>query len=146
MILVIPQHPENPSRLLCIWRRFLESGIAERCVRVARRAALEEIQCCHAETHALVYGTDMVNRCTLTGSQELNRDNRSAVKWNNSIESYSNQNENDTISFFLSPESANSVASSAAESEWTQTPTGTSWRPLPPSEPLSAPLLSSVRR
>ena len=101
MTLVIPQHPENPSRLLCIWRRFLESGIAERCVRVARRAALEEIQCCHAETHALVYGTDMVNRCTLTGSQELNRDNRSAVKWNNSIESYSNQNENDTLSFFL---------------------------------------------
>ena len=45
-------------------------------MRVARRAALEEIQCCHAETHALVYGTDMVNRCTLTGSQELNRDNR----------------------------------------------------------------------
>ena len=43
---------------------------------MARRAALEEIQCCHAETHALVYGTDMVNRCTLTGSQELNRDNR----------------------------------------------------------------------
>ena len=74
------QHPENPSRLLCIWRRFLESGIAERCVRVARRAALEEIQSCHAETHALVYGTDMVNRCTLTGSQELNRDNRS-VRW-----------------------------------------------------------------
>ena len=80
----IPQHPENPSRLLCIWRRFLESGIAERCVLVARRAALEEIQCCHTETHALVYGTDMVNRCTLTGSQELNRDNRSVeIKWNN---------------------------------------------------------------
>ena len=77
---VLVQHPENPSRLLCIWQRFLESGIAERCVRVARRAALEEIQSCHAETHALVYGTDMVNRCTLTGSQELNRDNRS-VQW-----------------------------------------------------------------
>jgi len=70
------KHPENPSRLLCIWRRLLESGIAEQCVRVTRRAALEEIQSCHSETHALVYGTDMVNRRTLTGSQELNRDHR----------------------------------------------------------------------
>jgi hypothetical protein len=70
------RHPEHPSRLLAIWNRLQTSGLADNCVRVARRATLEEIQSCHSETHALVYGTDMVNRCSLTGSQELNRDNR----------------------------------------------------------------------
>ncbi len=70
------RHPENPNRLLAIWNRLVESGLSEGCVRVSRRATLEEIQSCHSETHALVYGTDMVNRCTLTGSQELNRDAR----------------------------------------------------------------------
>ena len=69
-------HPENPGRLMAIWQRLLETGIAEKCVRVARHAALEEIQSCHSQTHALLYGTDMVNRCNLTGSQELNRDTR----------------------------------------------------------------------
>ena len=39
-------------------------------------ATLEEIQSCHSETHTLVYGTDMVNRVNLTGSQELNRESR----------------------------------------------------------------------
>ncbi|XP_059083212.1 histone deacetylase 4-like isoform X1 [Tigriopus californicus] len=69
-------HPENPDRLLCIWRHLVESGIAERCVRVAREATLEEIQSCHSEAHTLLYGTDMINRCSLTGSQEFNRDSR----------------------------------------------------------------------
>ena len=50
--------------------------MADQCVRVARRATLEEIQSCHSETHTLVYGTDMVNRVNLTGSQELNRESR----------------------------------------------------------------------
>ncbi len=62
-------HPENPSRVLAIWNRLSESGLADRCVRVARRAALEEIRSCHAESHTLVYGTDMVNRCSLTGQE-----------------------------------------------------------------------------
>jgi hypothetical protein len=55
-------HPENPSRVLAIWTRLVEAGLADRCARVARRATLEEIRSCHAETHTLVYGTDMVNR------------------------------------------------------------------------------------
>lgn len=70
-------HPENPCRVLVIWNRLVETGLADRCVRVARRATLEEIQCCHSETHTIVYGTDMVNNlCSLTGSQELYRETR----------------------------------------------------------------------
>ena len=69
-------HPEHPGRLRAIWNRLVESGLANQCARVARKATLEEIQSCHSETHTLVYGTDMVNRCNLTSSQELNRDNR----------------------------------------------------------------------
>ncbi len=62
-------HPENPSRVLAIWNRMVDAGLADRCVRVARRAALEEIRSCHTESHTLVYGTDMVNRCNLTAGQ-----------------------------------------------------------------------------
>ena len=69
-------HPENPNRMLAIWNRLVESGLSDRCVRVARRATLEEIQSCHTEQHTLVYGTDMVNLCSLTGSQELHRESR----------------------------------------------------------------------
>ncbi len=61
-------HPENPSRVLAIWNRLVDAGLADRCVRVARRATLEEIRSCHSETHTLVYGTDMVNRCNVTGA------------------------------------------------------------------------------
>ncbi len=71
-----PAHPENPGRLLSVWNRLLETGLAGRCVRTARRATLEEIQSVHSEAHTLVYGTDMVNRCSLTGSQELRRESR----------------------------------------------------------------------
>ncbi len=63
-------HPENPSRVLAVWTRLVESGMADQCTRVARRATLEEIRSCHAETHTLVYGTDMVNRCNVTGQTE----------------------------------------------------------------------------
>ena len=69
-------HPEHPGRILTIWNRLVATRLAEQCVRVSRKATLEEIQSCHSELHTLVYGTDMVNRCSLTGSQELNRDNR----------------------------------------------------------------------
>ena len=48
----------------------------DKCLRVSNRATLEDIMSCHGETHALVYGTDMVNRVSLTGSQELNRDSQ----------------------------------------------------------------------
>lgn len=69
-------HPENPNRILAIWNRLFSTGLAEQCIRVARRATLEEIQTCHTESHTLVYGTDMINRCSLTGSQELNRESK----------------------------------------------------------------------
>jgi histone deacetylase 4/5 len=71
-------HPENPLRLATIWDRLVSSGLIEACVRVARKATLEEIQSCHSETHTLIYGTDMVNRCSLAGQDPPTSDGKTA--------------------------------------------------------------------
>ncbi|KAG8237535.1 hypothetical protein J437_LFUL017465 [Ladona fulva] len=50
-------HPEHGGRLQSIWARLQETGLAARCDRLrSRKATLEELQSCHSETHALLFG------------------------------------------------------------------------------------------
>jgi len=56
-------HPEHGGRLQSIWARLAETGLLSRCLRYrARKASLEEIQACHSEAHALLFGTSPQNR------------------------------------------------------------------------------------
>jgi len=68
-------HPENPSRVASILKRLSETGLVDQCVRVARRATLEEIRSVHSETHTLVYGTDMAARMQqgLAGAEDVSK-------------------------------------------------------------------------
>jgi len=50
-------HPEHGGRLQSVWARLSETGLLQRCDRVrSRKATLEEIQTCHSEAHALLFG------------------------------------------------------------------------------------------
>ena len=50
-------HPEHGGRLQSVWARLLETGLVARCDRLrARKATIEEIQSCHSEAHALLFG------------------------------------------------------------------------------------------
>lgn len=50
-------HPEHGGRLQSVWARLMETGLVQRCDRVrSRKATLEEIQACHSEAHALLFG------------------------------------------------------------------------------------------
>ncbi|EEB14313.1 histone deacetylase 7A, putative [Pediculus humanus corporis] len=56
-------HPEHGGRLQSVWARLLETGLVARCDRLrARKATIEEIQSCHSEAHALLFGTNPLNR------------------------------------------------------------------------------------
>lgn len=56
-------HPEHAGRLQSIWSRLLETGLVSRCDRLRpRKATTQELQTCHSETHALLYGTSSLNR------------------------------------------------------------------------------------
>lgn len=56
-------HPEHGGRLQSVWARLMETGLVQRCDRVrSRKATLEEIQACHSEAHALLFGTNPLNR------------------------------------------------------------------------------------
>ncbi|KAK3108585.1 hypothetical protein FSP39_011347 [Pinctada imbricata] len=56
-------HPEHAGRLQSIWSRLQERGLISRCERIrSRKASVEELQCCHTESHALLYGTNPLNR------------------------------------------------------------------------------------
>ncbi|XP_052126046.1 histone deacetylase 4 isoform X7 [Frankliniella occidentalis] len=56
-------HPEHSGRLHSVWARLLETGLVQRCDRVrARKASLEELKVCHSEAHALLFGTNPLNR------------------------------------------------------------------------------------
>ncbi|XP_060516933.1 histone deacetylase 7 [Cylas formicarius] len=56
-------HPEHAGRLQSIWSRLLETGLVSRCDRLRpRKATTQELQTCHSETHALLYGTSSINR------------------------------------------------------------------------------------
>jgi len=50
-------HPEHGGRLQSVWARLSETGLLQRCDRVrSRKATLDEIQTCHSEAHALLFG------------------------------------------------------------------------------------------
>lgn len=50
-------HPEHGGRLQSVWARLSETGLMQRCDRVrSRKATLEEIQTCHTEAHAFLFG------------------------------------------------------------------------------------------
>lgn len=50
-------HPEHGGRLQSVWARLVETGLVARCDRLrARKATIEEIQSCHSEAHALLFG------------------------------------------------------------------------------------------
>ncbi|KRT85059.1 hypothetical protein AMK59_2467 [Oryctes borbonicus] len=56
-------HPEHAGRLQSIWARLLETGLVQRCDRLRpRKATPQELQTCHSEAHALLYGTSSINR------------------------------------------------------------------------------------
>nr|CAH7737049.1 unnamed protein product [Callosobruchus chinensis] len=56
-------HPEHAGRLQSIWSRLLETGLVSRCDRLRpRKASTQELQTCHSEAHALLYGTSSLNR------------------------------------------------------------------------------------
>lgn len=56
-------HPEHAGRLQSIWARLMETGLAHRCDRLRpRKASTHELQTCHTEAHALLYGTSSLNR------------------------------------------------------------------------------------
>lgn len=56
-------HPEHAGRLQSIWARLLETGLVNRCDRLRpRKAPTPELQTCHTEAHALLYGTSSINR------------------------------------------------------------------------------------
>lgn len=63
-------HPEHGGRLQSVWARLSETGLLQRCDRVrSRKASLEEIQTCHSEAHALLFGTNPLNRQKLDMSK-----------------------------------------------------------------------------
>lgn len=56
-------HPEHAGRLQSIWARLIETGLVQRCDRLRpRKASTTELQACHSEAHALLYGTSSINR------------------------------------------------------------------------------------
>nr|CAD7264236.1 unnamed protein product [Timema shepardi] len=63
-------HPEHGGRLQSVWARLVETGLVQRCDRVrSRKATFEEIQTCHSEAHALLFGTNPLNRQKLDMSK-----------------------------------------------------------------------------
>ncbi|XP_030763232.1 histone deacetylase 5 isoform X1 [Sitophilus oryzae] len=56
-------HPEHAGRLQSIWSRLLETGLVAKCDRLRpRKATTQELQTCHSETHALLFGTSSLSR------------------------------------------------------------------------------------
>ncbi|XP_043930992.1 histone deacetylase 4 isoform X2 [Protopterus annectens] len=62
-------HPEHAGRIQSIWSRLQETGLRTKCECVrGRKATLEELQTVHSEAHALLYGTNPLNRQKLDSS------------------------------------------------------------------------------
>lgn len=56
-------HPEHSGRLQSIWARLGETGLAGRCDKLrSRKASQEELQTVHSENHALMFGSNQLNR------------------------------------------------------------------------------------
>ncbi|XP_029450962.1 histone deacetylase 7 isoform X3 [Rhinatrema bivittatum] len=59
-------HPEHAGRIQSILSRLQERGLRSLCECLrGRKASLEELQSVHSEQHALLYGTNPVNRLKL---------------------------------------------------------------------------------
>ncbi|XP_077011718.1 histone deacetylase 4 isoform X5 [Tamandua tetradactyla] len=62
-------HPEHAGRIQSIWSRLQETGLRSKCECIrGRKATLEELQAVHSEAHALLYGTNPLNRQKLDSS------------------------------------------------------------------------------
>ncbi|TKC41491.1 hypothetical protein EI555_016118 [Monodon monoceros] len=65
-------HPEHAGRIQSIWSRLQETGLRGRCECIrGRKATLEELQTVHSEAHALLYGTNPLNRQKLDSKKLL---------------------------------------------------------------------------
>ncbi|KAJ1063778.1 hypothetical protein K5549_009090 [Capra hircus] len=65
-------HPEHAGRIQSIWSRLQETGLRSKCECIrGRKATLEELQTVHSETHALLYGTNPLNRQKLDKMGDL---------------------------------------------------------------------------
>lgn len=63
-------HPEHSGRLQSVWARLAETGLANRCDRLkSRKATIEEIQSVHTENHALLFGSNQMNRQKIEASR-----------------------------------------------------------------------------
>ncbi|XP_043549047.1 histone deacetylase 4 isoform X7 [Chiloscyllium plagiosum] len=65
-------HPEHAGRIQSIWSRLQETGLRSKCECIrGRKASLEELQVVHSEQHALLYGTNPLNRQKLDSKKLL---------------------------------------------------------------------------
>uniref|UniRef100_A0A673T976 Histone deacetylase n=1 Tax=Suricata suricatta TaxID=37032 RepID=A0A673T976_SURSU len=65
-------HPEHAGRIQSIWSRLQETGLRGKCECIrGRKATLEELQTVHSEAHALLYGTNPLNRQKLDSKKLL---------------------------------------------------------------------------
>ncbi|KAF6114073.1 histone deacetylase 4 [Phyllostomus discolor] len=65
-------HPEHAGRIQSIWSRLQETGLRGKCESIrGRKATLEELQTVHSEAHALLYGTNPLNRQKLDSKKRL---------------------------------------------------------------------------
>lgn len=63
-------HPEHSGRLQSVWARLGETGLANRCDRLrSRKATLDEIQTVHSENHAMLFGSNQLNRQKMESSR-----------------------------------------------------------------------------
>lgn len=63
-------HPEHSGRLQSVWARLVETGLSGRCDRLrSRKATQEELQVIHSESHAMLFGTNQLNRQKLDTSR-----------------------------------------------------------------------------
>lgn len=63
-------HPEHSGRLQSVWARLAETGLANRCDRLrSRKATIEELQTVHTESHALLFGSNQLNRQKIEASR-----------------------------------------------------------------------------
>ncbi|XP_008318447.1 histone deacetylase 7-like isoform X2 [Cynoglossus semilaevis] len=60
------RHPEHAGRTQSIWSRLHERGLRNQCESLrSRKATLDELQSVHSEKHALLFGTNPLNRLKL---------------------------------------------------------------------------------
>ncbi|KAL7062250.1 hypothetical protein AAHC03_0393 [Spirometra sp. Aus1] len=56
-------HPENPSRLIAIWKRLQLTGLTTKCQhQPGRRAALTELQLAHRDVYTVLFGSNPASR------------------------------------------------------------------------------------